>query len=274
MQLPELKCSRLDIAENGVATFTMARPDALNAISIDLRNDFHRMVEFADGNEAIKALVLTGEGRAFCAGGDVTNMTNRLDSGPGAARQSILDVHVWLERLLNIDCPVISAVNGLAFGGGFSVALMADLVFAAPNARFCAVFSRIGLMPDMGLAYTLPRAVGPSMAKDLMFTGRSVSAAEGKELGFVHTVTAEGEDVVTAAQHYAGKLAQGPKTSVALTKRLVNKTFQSNYTDIAAAEADGQTLLFGSQFSQEAIRRFLGKEPALYNWDQMERAAE
>lgn len=274
MIIPTLNCSRLEIAADGVATFTMARPDALNAMSLDLKDDFETMVRFVDGNEDIKALVITGEGRAFCAGGDVKNMTNRLDDGPGPARQSILDVHVWLERLLNIDCPVIAAVNGLAFGGGFSVALMADLVFAAPNARFCAVFARIGLMPDMGLAYTLPRAVGPALAKDLMFTGRSVSASEGKAMGFVHTVVEEGADVLTEAQAYAAKLAQGPKTAAALTKRLVNKTFQANYGDIATAEADGQTLLFSSGFSKESIRRFLDKEPALYNWDQMNRAAE
>lgn len=274
MIMPAFKCSRLEIAENGVATYTMARPEALNAVSVDLRNDFRMMVDFADGNEAIKALVITGEGRAFCAGGDVKNMTNRLDKGPGAARQSILDVHIWLERLLNIDCPVISAVNGLAFGGGFSIALMADIVFAAPNARFCAVFARIGLMPDMGLAYTLPRAVGPALAKDLMFTGRSVGAEEAKAMGIVHTITPEGADVLAEAQAYAAKLAQGPKTAVALTKRLVNKAFQISYSDVAAAEADGQTLLFGSDFSKEAIRRFLQKEPPLYNWDQMDRAAE
>ena len=92
-------------------------------------------------------------------------------------------------------------------------------------------------------------------------------------MGIVHTVVNEG-DVLSAAQAYAAKLAQGPKTAVALTKRLVNKTFQSNYGDIADAEADGQTLLFTSAFSQEAIRRFLDKEPPLYNWDQMKAAAE
>ena len=274
MTLPKLNCSRLEIAPTGVATFTLARPDALNAMSLDLKDDFEAMVRFVDGNEDIKALVITGEGRAFCAGGDVKNMTNRLDHGPGPARQSILDVHIWLERLLNLDCPVIAAVNGLAFGGGFSVALMADLIFAAPNARFCAVFARIGLMPDMGLAYTLPRAVGPALAKDLMFTGRSIDAAEAKAMGIVHTVVADGGDVLAEAQAYAAKLARGPKTAAALTKRLVNKTFQASYGDIAAAEADGQTLLFSSEFSKESIRRFLHKEPALYNWDQMDRAAE
>ncbi len=274
MTMPAFKCSRLEIAADGVATYTMARPEALNAISIDLRNDFRRMVDFVDGNEDVKALVLTGEGRAFCAGGNVTNTTNRLDSGPGAARQSILDVQIWLERLLNIDCPVISAVNGLAFGGGFSVALMADMVFAVPNARFFAVFARIGLMPDMGLAYMLPRAVGPALAKDLMFTGRSIGADEAKAMGIVHTVVEDGQEVLAAAQSYAGKLAQGPKTAVALTKRLVNKIFQISYADVASAEADGQTLLFGSEYSKESIRRFLEKEPALYNWDQMAKAAE
>src|SRR6056297_1451710 len=173
MTSPAFTCASLDLDDDGVATFTMARPEALNALSDALKEDFRAMVDFVDGNEAVKALVLAGEGRAFCAGGDVKNMTDRTAEGPGPARHSILSVHQWLERLLNIDCPVIAAVDGLAFGGGFSLALMADIVFASPKARFCAVFARIGLMPDMGLAYTLPRAVGPAVAKDLMFTGRS-----------------------------------------------------------------------------------------------------
>jgi 2-(1,2-epoxy-1,2-dihydrophenyl)acetyl-CoA isomerase len=270
---PTFQSARLDIANTGVATFTLNRPEALNALSPDLKEDFQTMVDFVDGNADIKALILTGEGRAFCAGGDVKGMTNRLADGPGASRQGILEVHGWLQRLHNIDCAVIAAVDGLAFGGGFSLALVADFVFASPKAKFCSVFSRIGLMPDMALAYTLPRVVGAAMAKDLMFTGRSISAREAKELGIVHSIIEEG-DVLTAAQDYAARIAIGPKTAVALSKRLVNKTFQSNYNDIADAEADGQTLLFNSDFAQEAVRRFVEKEPPLYNWDTMNKNAD
>ena len=270
---PTFQSARLDIANTGVATFTLNRPKALNALSPDLKEDFQTMVDFVDGNADIKALILTGEGRAFCAGGDVKGMTHRLADGPGASRQGILEVHGWLQRLHNIDCAVIAAVDGLAFGGGFSLALVADFVFASPKAKFCSVFSRIGLMPDMALAYTLPRVVGAAMAKDLMFTGRSISAREAKELGIVHSIIEEG-DVLTAAQDYAARIAIGPKTAVALSKRLVNKTFQSNYNDIADAEADGQTLLFNSDFAQEAVRRFVEKEPPLYNWDTMNKNAD
>jgi len=270
---PTFQSARLDIVNTGVATFTLNRPEALNALSPDLKEDFQTMVDFVDGNADIKALILTGEGRAFCAGGDVKGMTNRLADGPGASRQGILEVHGWLQRLHNIDCAVIAAVDGLAFGGGFSLALVADFVFASPKAKFCSVFSRIGLMPDMALAYTLPRVVGAAMAKDLMFTGRSISAREAKELGIVHSIIEEG-DVLTAAQDYAARIAIGPKTAVALSKRLVNKTFQSNYNDIADAEADGQTLLFNSDFAQEAVRRFVEKEPPLYNWDTMNKNAD
>lgn len=270
---PNFNSARLDIANTGVATFTLNRPEALNALSPELKADLQTMVEFVDGNEEIKALVLTGAGRAFCAGGDVKGFTDRLADGPGPSRQSILEVHGWLQRLHNLDCAVIAAVDGLAFGGGFSLALVADFVFASPKAKFCSVFSRIGLMPDMGLAYTLPRVVGAAMAKDLMFTGRSITAAEAKDLGIVHTIVEEG-DVLSAAQDYAARIAKGPKTAVALSKRLVNKTFQSNYSDIADAEADGQTLLFTSDFAQEAVRRFVEKEPPLYNWDAMDKDAD
>ena len=268
--IPTFNCARLDVANTGVATFTLDRTEALNALSPNMKADCQAMVDFVDGNEDIKALVLTGEGRAFCAGGDVKGMTDRLANGPGPSRQGIYEVHAWLQRLHNIDCAVVAAVDGLAFGGGFSLALAADLVFASPKAKFCSVFSRIGLMPDMALAYTLPRVVGSTMAKDLMFTGRSITAEEAKELGIVHSIIEDG-DVLSAAQDYAARIAQGPKTAVALSKRLVNKTFQSNYGDIADAEADGQTLLFTSDFAQEAVRRFVGKEPPLYNWDMMDK---
>ncbi|MCB9929666.1 MAG: enoyl-CoA hydratase/isomerase family protein [Alphaproteobacteria bacterium] len=262
---PTLTCTKLEIAGR-VATFTLNRPEALNALSWQMREDFKALVDFVEGNEAIGALVLAGEGRAFCAGGDVTTMTDRVGDGPGPSRQRILDVHQWLLRLHNIDCPVIAAVEGLAFGGGFSLALTADLVFASEKARFCAVFARIGLMPDMGLAYTLPRLVGPQMAKDLMFTGRSITAVEAQALGLVHSLHPAGE-TLAAAQAYAARLAEGPKTAQSLTKRLVNKSFERGWQDVADAEADGQTLLFSSAFAQEAIRRFLAKEPGPYNWD-------
>ena len=209
---PKLTCTKLEISGR-VATFTLNRPEALNALSWDMREDFKALVAFLDGNEAIGALVLAGEGRAFCAGGDVTTMTSRLDDGPGQSRQRILDVHQWLLRLHNIDCPVIAAVDGLAFGGGFSLALAADLVFASEKAKFCAVFARIGLMPDMGLAYTLPRLVGPQMAKDLMFTGRSIDVTEAKALGLVHSVYPAGE-VLAAAQAYAARLVEGLQRAV------------------------------------------------------------
>jgi len=262
---PTLTCTRLEIAGR-VATFTLNRPEALNALSWEMRDDFKALVDFVEGNEAIGALVLAGEGRAFCAGGDVTTMTSRVDDGPGPSRQHILNVHQWLLRLHNIDCPVIAAVDGLAFGGGFSLALAADLVFASERAKFCAVFARIGLMPDLGLSYTLPRLVGPQVAKDLMFTGRSIDAKAAQALGLVHSIHPAGE-VLADAQAYAARLAEGPKTAQALTKRLVNKTFERSWQDIADAEADGQTLLFSSDFAKEAIRRFLAKEPVLYNWD-------
>ena len=252
--------------DNGIARFTLNRPDVLNALTEGLKADFSAMLDFVSGNPDVKVLILAAEGRAFSAGGDVKSMQS-TDSPPSHFRDRVRDMHGWLKRLINLDCPVIAVVDGLAYGGGFSLALAADFVLASPNAKFCAVFGRIGLIPDMALLYTLPRIVGTQQAKELMYTARSIDAEEAQRLGLVLRVYAP-DELYHQAEQFAGRLAHGSKDAIATTKQLVNRTHHSDYDTMAELEANGQALMHESAFHREAVRRFAAKEPSLYNWDE------
>ncbi len=263
--------STFEVDSNGIAIFTMNRPDVLNALTPDLKDDFIRMLDTVQGNDDIKALILTGTGRAFCAGGNVKGMGGEEPPQPDKARATMMKMHEWLVRLHNLDCPVIAAVNGLAFGGGLALALQADFVLAADDATFSSVFGRIGLVPDMAVFYTLPRAVGMQRAKELMYTARSMTAQEAEAMGMLYGVYSSNE-LMPAALELAGRLAQGSKSAISLTKKIVNRSFQSDYATMAELESDGQAILFATDFHKEAVRRFQNKEAPLYNWDAMDKA--
>ncbi|MDF1732834.1 MAG: enoyl-CoA hydratase/isomerase family protein [Minwuia sp.] len=267
----EFKATSFAIGDDGIARFTMTRGDVLNALTQDLRNDFVAMLDLVQGNMDVKVLIIAAEGRAFSAGGDVKGMAKREFADPSVAQQRMYSTHNWLERLWNLDCPVIAAVDGLAYGGGFAFALLADFVFAGPKARFCSVFGRIGLMPDLGLVYTLPRVVGMQAAKDLMYTCRSIDVEEAKSMGIVYAVHPS-ETLMDEVETFAGRLAQGSKSAVSVTKRAVNKTFEASYAETVTAESTGQPLLFTTDFHKEATRRFVSKEPSLYDWDRMSKS--
>ena len=262
MSLTDAKFS----VHDGVARFTLNRPDVLNALTDGLKTDIITMLDYLEDNEAVKVLVLAAEGRAFSAGGNVKSMQSN-DAPPTVFRDRVCDMHTWLKRLYNLNCPVIAEVDGLAYGGGFALALTADFVLASPKARFCSVFGRIGLIPDMALLYTLPRAVGNQRAKELMYTARSIDAQEAMDLGLVLAVHPS-EQLPDAVNHFASQLAQGSKDAIGLTKQLINRSHASDYDTMAELEANGQSMMHETAFHKEAVRRFVEKEPALFNWDE------
>ena len=255
-------------SEDGVARFTMNRPDLLNALTEDMKSDFAALVDHVSGNESIKVLVLRGAGRAFSAGGNVKNMQSVDGAPPTQFRDRVRSMHRWMQPLFNLECPVIAEVDGLAYGGGFALACAADFELASPKARFCAVFGRIGLIPDMALIYSLPRIVGAQRAKELMYSARSIDAHEAEALGLVLSVH-ESSELGAAVNDLAARLAQGSRQAIGLTKQLVNRSFESDYATMAELEANGQSMMHETEFHREAVRRFIAKEPALYNWDEL-----
>lgn len=249
-----------------VATITFNRPEARNALDAEMSDGLDRALIEIEANQDIRAVILTGAGGAFCAGGDVRSMNASAEQMTVEARRTRMrHGHRSIARLAGLDRPVIAAVDGPAFGAGFSLALLADLVIATPRARFCMAFARIGLIPDYGALYTLPRIVGLARAKEIMFSAREVSAAEAKSLGIVLEVV-ETEALMLRAQALANALAQASPLAFSLTKSALNSSLDSNFAAMLDIEATAQGVAGASDYAKEAFRRFAAHEPARFGW--------
>ena len=247
------------------AVLTMNRPDQRNALDLELRAAFAEAVAEVRDDPSVKAVVLTGAGGHFCAGGDIKSMSpgdGKRDIFEG--RERIRKIHRWFDELVDLEKPVIAAVDGVAFGAGLSMALAADFVLASPRAKFCAVFARIGYAPDMGSMYLLPRAVGLARAKDMVFSARVVDADEALAMGLAQQVVPG--DVRQAALAYAERFHSAPTETLGMVKGVMNHTFESDRRTVYAQEAMAQAMCRESAFHQEAARRFLAKEAPLYQW--------
>lgn len=248
--------------DGGVATLTFNRPERKNALSMDMRAGIAAALERIEADRGISAVILTGAGGVFCAGGDISLMSELT---PNSVRQRLNEAHRWIDRLLNLDRPVIAAVDGAAFGAGFGLALAADFVLASARARFCMAFARIGLAPDFGVYYTLPRVVGLQRAKELIYSAREISAAEAQRLGIVleiHPV----EGLLPRAREIAGSMAQSSSVAFGLTKRILNRSLETSAATLFELEADAQGVAVSSDYFRAAIARFGRKEPPLFNW--------
>ena len=203
----------------GVATITLNRPDAFNALNLALgRELFHATLE-VDEDPAVRAVVITGAGRAFCAGGDVKDFADNLPRIGVLVKELTTYLHGAVSRLCRSDKPVLMAVNGVAAGGGLSFALSGDLVLAAESARFTMAYARIAATPDGSSSYFLPRLVGLRRALELYLTNRVLSAREAFEWGLVTRVVPHAE-LLPAVRTLAGELAQGATLALGRGKRL------------------------------------------------------
>jgi len=248
------------------AVLTMNRPEARNALDMALRDAFANAVAEVRDDTSVRAVVLTGAGGHFCAGGDVKGMSQGQDARRDIfeGRERIRKIHRWFDHLVDLEKPVIAAVDGVAFGAGLSLALAADYVLCSPRAKFCSVFARLGYIPDMGAMYLLPRAIGLARAKDLVFSARVVEASEALMIGLVQQVVRG--DVLDAAVDFAQRFHHAPTEAIGIAKSVMNHAFESERREIYAQEAMAQAMARESEFHQEAVRRFLAKEPAAYQW--------
>lgn len=262
--------------EDGLATITLNRPEARNALSEEMRADLDHIIADIKSKlgEEVKAVLITGAGHSFCAGGDVKAMGGRDRGDPITGRARMRRSQTRLFELLHLECPVVAAVNGHAAGAGFGLALMADFIIAGPGTRFTCSFSKIGLMPDWGTIYTLPRVVGMQNAKDIVFTGRRVKPDEAKDLGIVHRIAPSDEELLAYATAFARRFCSASTAAIGTAKVLMTKAYESDHRTMLEFEAFGQAQLYSTDFHKEAVRRFAAKEPALFDWDQMERDAE
>lgn len=258
--------------EDGLAEFTHRRPERRNPLSLELRQDYIEMLDRVESDRKIRALIVTGSGGAFCAGGDLRSLQDRLSSSdpelnsPDAMRRRILAGHAWFERLRNLEMPVIAAVDGPAAGAGMSIAMAADFILASTRASFSMSFVKVGLLPDMAAFYTLPRIVGMAAAKDLMMTARRLGADEAQRLGIVHSLH-DAQELPAQARRFARRFIGASRHALAQTKRLLHKSFETPYATLMELEANGQAVASATPEHVEAVRRFLAGERPAFDWD-------
>jgi 2-(1,2-epoxy-1,2-dihydrophenyl)acetyl-CoA isomerase len=248
-----------------VAYLTLNRPEAMNALTPDQRNRLIALLAEASADPSIRAVVLTGTGRGFCAGADLRS--GATTTGERVAGDVARTIRLGAQRLIAavLDCekPVIAAVNGTAAGLGAHLALACDLVLAAESARFIEVFVRRGLVPDGGGAYLLPRLIGPQRAKELMFFGDALTAPDAERLGLVNRVVPDGE-LEKTTREWAQRLATGPTRALALTKQLVNASLDSDRTTAFAAEAAAQEINMTTEDAREGVASFVERRSPEY----------
>lgn len=242
--------------ENNVGYITLNIPDKLNALRGEMKEELVALLRQIRGDSSIRALVITGAGRAFCAGGDLSTMGDKQKHNEGRERMRLQCD--WCKELMRMEKPVIAAVNGFAFGAGLTVALLCDFIIASEKASFQCSFVNIGLVPDSGCTWLLPKRVGMGKSRDLMYTGRTVKAEEALQIGLADAVAAP-EALMAAAVEMAEKLAQGPTYSIGLTKALLNKTYENSFNDYIDMEANYQAAAFQTADHTMAVKAFQEK---------------
>jgi 2-(1,2-epoxy-1,2-dihydrophenyl)acetyl-CoA isomerase len=241
-------------AADGVAVITLNRPQQLNAVNRQLADEWRMALAEADRDERVRAVVITGAGRGFCAGQDLATMKEGL-SGGQILRQMYNPILTAIRRLPK---PVIAAVNGVAVGAGMNLALACDVRYASENATFGQVFARIGALPDSGAFFFLPRMVGLARATELMFDAEMINAARAMELGLVNAVLPP-DELVPKTVEYARRLAQGPTQVYARIKEGLNRSFGFALDEALEWEADGQEATARTEDFQEGVAAFLEK---------------
>ncbi|MEJ6492982.1 MAG: enoyl-CoA hydratase-related protein [Flavobacteriales bacterium] len=242
--------------ENGVATLKLNRPEVFNSFNQKMAFDLQKALDDCEKDETIRCIVISGEGKAFCAGQDLAEATD--PNGPEL--KSIVKDHYnpIIVRLRNIEKPIIAAVNGVAAGAGANIALACDIVFAKESASFIQAFSKIGLIPDSGGTFMLPRLIGWQKASALMMTGDKVSAIEAVAMNMIYKAIPDLEFYETIST-FATRMAQMPTKGLGLTKRALNASLTNNLEEQLAVEGKLQTEAGSTHDFNEGTQAFLEK---------------
>lgn len=248
--------------EGGIATVALNRPDKRNAMNDAMRAEFIAALEHLAADRQVRAIVLTGNGRGFCAGGDVAGMEQRLKAPQGEvafngwSRQQ--RVHHCAMLLHTMPKPTIAAVNGAAAGLGVDTALCCDFIVASTAATFAWSYIKRGLIPDGGGMYFLPRRVGLPRAKELIFSGRTVDAEEALRLGIADRI-AQPEALLADARAWAAELSQGSATALALGKSILDQSFEMTAEAVFSRGSQAQGICYTSTEHRESVAAFLAK---------------
>ncbi|MDX2173927.1 MAG: enoyl-CoA hydratase-related protein [Bacteroidota bacterium] len=242
--------------KDNVLTITLNRPDKFNSFNREMALQLQTVLDEAEKNKAIRCIVLTGNGKAFCAGQDLSEAID--PNGPSIEKIVAEHYNPIILKIRAIEKPIIASVNGVAAGAGANIALACDIVYAAESASFIQAFSKIGLIPDSGGTFTLPRLVGLNLASALMITGDKVSAKEALSYGMIYKVFADAElneQTLVSAKN----IANMPTRAIGLTKQLLNQTYSYTLQEQLQAEKELQVESANSFDYKEGVNAFLEK---------------
>lgn len=248
--------------DDGVAFLFLNRPSKHNALNDQIRHELLNALESISNDEGIYAVILSGNGASFCAGGDIEAMAKRLEIPAGKIAIKGWKRHQEIQRMItlihNMPKPMIAAVNGSAFGLGADLALACDFIIASENALFCWSYIDRAVIPDGGGMYFLPRRVGMSLAKDLIFSGRRIKSKEAMTIGVIDRCSDPG-DLLEHAEQWAKTFKDTAKPAFMLSKRIVNKSLESSLEDIFAQSNMALGICFSSVEHRTSVENFLNK---------------
>ena len=254
----------LSARQGAVLTLTLNRPETLNALNRQTTQALTAALEAAGRDPEVGALILTGAGRAFCAGADLKDVAARAQAGESDLGEDLRANYAPMIRAIRAcPAPVIAALNGTAAGAGLSLALACDLRIAAAGAQLIVVFVRVGLVPDAGSLFFLTRMLGLSKATELAMTGDPLTAEEGKKLGVISAVV-PAEQLMPAAVARANELAAGPRRTYALIKRGIERALGRDLEQVMELESQLQAVAAATPDAQEAIRAFVEKRQPVF----------
>ncbi len=248
--------------DDSIATIRLNRPDTLNSLTFEVYEELERAFTDLQHESAVRAVVLTGEGRGFCSGGSVTEIIEKLLEEDIDRKYEFTTLTCNVVRnMRRLQKPIIAAVNGIAAGAGAVLALASDIRVCAESAKFAFLFVKVGLAgADMGAAWLLPRLVGTGIASELLFTGRSVDAAEALRIGLANRVV-PADELMPETYKLAERIANGPAHAIGLTKELLNSEASMTFGDALEAEARAQATLMEKPEFREGYDAFMEKRP-------------
>lgn len=242
----------------GVAEITLNRPDNANAMNLQMGQDLMEASLLCEENPDIRAVLITGNGRMFCAGGDLSSFADAGDKVKPLILRLTGYLHLAISRFSRADAPVVIAVNGSAAGAGFSLAVSGDFVLAAESAKFTMAYTAAGLTPDGSSSYFLPRLIGMRKTQELMLTNRRLDAQEAEQWGMINRVVAD-EELLNEARALARQLAKGPGKAFGTVKALLRSSFSESLETQMELEAQGIANATQTRDGQEGVRAFLEK---------------
>jgi 2-(1,2-epoxy-1,2-dihydrophenyl)acetyl-CoA isomerase len=249
---------------DAVVTLTLNRPDAMNALDVDLKVALRDTLASIESDRSVRAVVLAGAGRAFCVGQDLREHARDLKKGATELDTVRQHYNPIAQRLASLPKPVVAAVRGTAAGAGASLALLADFRIGGPKTTFLMAFANVGLAGDSGISWSLPHIVGRARALELLLLAEPLRARESFEYGLLTKLEEDDEQVLPSAQEFAARLAAGPTVAYAAIKRELSIGTAGSLSDALAAEAQAQAICGATEDHQTAVASFVAKEKPVF----------